>query len=222
MRRALAAEPVKLPVRKTWGFRRDPLDQGETGTCVAHAAVHFIHASPLRHVEFLNAIALYREIVLLDEYPDNDHEAQILSGAEMQFGSSGTGGAKALEKRGLISEYLWAGRLTDAITWTLTRGPVMVGTNWYPSMFQPDDEGFVRITPGQRPAGGHEWLLRGVDTKREVGFCVNSWGPEWNANARDRQGRPTCRPGHFLIDLTTLGRLFGEDGDAVSAIEKGR
>jgi hypothetical protein len=221
MRRLLAEVPPVLPVPdlKTWDFRGYPLDQGNTGTCTAHAAAHFIHSAPLSHRGFMDPFALYREIVLLDEWTDNDREAQgPISG--MQGGSSGTGAAKALEKRGLISEYLWAAEMRDAILWLLTRGPVMVGSNWYSSMFTATKEGFVKITQAASIAGGHEWILRAADTRRAVCLGVNSWGADWNRDATGLWVRARLRPGQFLIDFGTLERLFLEDGDAVSAIER--
>jgi hypothetical protein len=215
MRRMLAEVPPVLPVPdlKLWRFDGEPLDQGNTGTCTAHAAAHFIHAEPFRHRGYLDPFDLYRDVVRSDEYHDNDHEADgPIEG--MQGGSSGTGAAKALAKRGHISEFLWAGRIQDVNLWALTRGPVMIGSNWYPSMNQPTAEGFIKIMGSNPGPLGHEWLLRGVNMRRGIGHGVNSWGPKWNAGIKG------VRPGHFLIDLDTLDRLFREDGDGVSAIEK--
>jgi hypothetical protein len=222
MRRLLAEPPPTLPVPdlKTWDFLGEPLDQGKTATCTAHAGAHMIHAAPIRHRGFLNPWQLYREVVLFDEYLENDIESTEADNQKLQAGSSGTGVAKAIEKRGLISEYLWAAEMRDALLWVLTRGPVMIGTNWYRSMFKPTPEGFVKIGSTSPIAGGHEWLLRGVDMKRGVALAVNSWGPDWNAAATGRWVRAHVRPGHFLIDFGTLERLFNEDGDAVSALEK--
>ena len=203
-----------LPKVKSWRFDGPPLDQGETGTCVAHSASHFWHAEPFRHRGFLNPFDLYREIVLHDEYASNDHEANLADNL-LQAGTSGTGAAKALQKRGLIGEYVWGKSVGDVILWLQSRGCVMLGSNWYPSFFTPDAEGFIKFQRGQRSAGGHETLLRGVDLRRGTVEGINSWGPGWNAGAR------LCRPGHFLMEIETLERLMIEEGDAVSAIEVG-
>lgn len=213
MARRLPAPTATLPTRRTWGFRGEPLDQGGTGTCTGHAAAHFIHASPMRHKGFLNPFDIYREAVTLDEYSGNDREA-TLGDSELQWGSSGTGVAKALDRRGLLKEYLWAGTMREAIEWVLTRGPVMIGTNWYDSMFNPTAQGFVKITPATSLAGGHEYLLLGANTSKGIAAFVNSWGARWNHAAT------LCRDGHFLMDFETLERLFHEDGDAVSALEQ--
>lgn len=218
MHRALGPiAPLVVPNGRTWGFSGNVLDQGQTSTCTAHAAAHFIHASPIRHLGFINPFDLYREAVLLDEYGDNDGDA-LLEDKNLQAGSSGTGVAKALAKRGMISEYLWAQRMEDAITWVLTRGPVMIGSNWYGSMEETTKEGFLKILPNSPIVGGHEWLIRGADKKRGMVLCVNSWGPRWGGGSKWWQGG-VLKPGHFLLDFDTLARLFHEEGDAVSAIE---
>jgi hypothetical protein len=209
-----AANPI---IQKTWGFKGVALDQGNTGTCTGHAGAHFIHCSPISHRGFLDPFALYREAVLLDEYDDNDDDATKITNAGLQAGSSGTGVAKALSRRELITEYLWAQRFEDAITWVLTRGPVMVGSNWYSSMMNVSPAGHLVISPGAGIVGGHEWLIRGANKKRGLALVVNSWGPAWGGVGRWESAK--VRPGHALIDFATLARLFHEDGDAVSAIE---
>lgn len=222
MRAALPPPPPDQVTVRTWPFFGDPLDQDESGTCVAHAGAHAIHCGPISHRKFLDRWALYRLIVTLDEFPDNDHEANEPDNNKLVYGSSGLGGAKALEKMGLISEYKWAlGDLNAAIAWVLTRGPVMVGTNWYSSMFTPTPEGLIKISPGSHNAGGHEYLWRGVDMRRGLAEIVNSWGPQWNAHATGRWGTARIRPGHAVVPLEVLERLIvREDGDAVSIIEK--
>lgn len=92
----------------------------------------------------------------------------------------------------------------------------MFGGDWYSSMFNPTSEGFVKITPGSYVAGGHEWLLRGVSTRRGVAWGTNSWGPSWNPWNPSRK----LRSGHFLIDFETLDKLFKDGGDVVSPIER--
>lgn len=211
MRRALPESvSPELPTLKTWPFMGHPLDQGNTGTCVAHTAAHFIHSSPIGHRGYMDAFELYREVVRLDEYTDNDHEADGPI-ERMQGGSSGTGGAKALHKRGLITEYLWSKDAQEIIAWVLTRGPVMVGTNWYRSMFKPTPQGYLKIEGAN--AGGHEWLLRMVNLRKGIVGGITSWGPQWNPAAQD------CRPGHFLMGMEEFERLIRENGDGVSAIE---
>lgn len=214
MSRMLLGPLEPIPTRKTWAFRGDVLDQGATGTCTAHAAAHFLHAAPICHKSFIDPFALYREAVLLDEYPDNDADATAADNSGLQAGSSGTGVAKAMDKRGLLKQYIWAKTSREATEWVLTRGPVMVGTSWYEGMFNPTREGFVKIGPNDSVAGGHEYLYLGADSRQGIAHFVNSWGARWNHAATH------VRAGHFLMSFEDLERLFHEDGDAVSAIEK--
>jgi hypothetical protein len=223
MARALAEPPRALPVPdvRTWGFYGSVLDQRSTSTCTGHAGSHFIHCEPLAHRGFLNPFALYREAVARDEYHENDREATELDDDKLVTGSSGTGVAKALRDRGLIEgAFLWASEMRDALLWVLTRGPVMVGSNWYSSFGEPTPEGFIKITSSARVIGGHEYLIRGVDMPRGVALAVNSWGPDWNSRSEGRWGKQPLKDGHFLIDHGTLDRLFDEEGDGVSALEK--
>ncbi|HSD52779.1 MAG TPA: hypothetical protein VLC47_01370, partial [Burkholderiales bacterium] len=50
--------------------------------------------------------------------------------------------------------------------------------------------------------------LRGVDTRRALARCSNSWGDNWGLS------------GEFLLPFRDLERLIHEDGEACSAVEK--
>ena len=220
MRTMLPKTIEVLPTSKTWDFRGAVLDQGGTGTCTAHAAAHFIRSAPMRHKMDLDPFAIYREGVLLDEWSANDGEATAPNNG-LQFGSSGRGMVKALEARGIIKEYRW-GWSVDAVTgWVLTRGPVLLGTNWYEDFFNPTAEGFIKFhsPSGGGLAGGHETLIRACNRKKAIALVVNSWGTRWNSAAVPPKGL-RCPPGHFLIDFETLHRLLREEGDGVSPIEQ--
>jgi aminopeptidase C len=67
-------------------------------------------------------------------------------------------------------------------------------------MFTPDDSGRVRI--GGDIAGGHEWVLIGVNTQAQILRATNSWGVTWGNS------------GHFTISYADYERLLHEDGDA--------
>lgn len=217
--RALLPKTVDaLPLSKTWDFRGAILDQGATGACTAFAAAHFIRSAPMRHKTDIRPFDLYREGVLLDEFPDNDVEA-TRPDEQMQFGSSGRAMVKALEARGLIKEYRWGWSVDEISAWILTRGPVLVGTNWYEGMFNPTSEGFVKIAANDTVAGGHEYLVRAANRSKAIALVVNSWSARWNSNANPPPGL-RCPPGHFLIDFETLHRLIREGGDGVSPIEQ--
>lgn len=214
MRRLLAPPSTPIPTRKTWPFRIVPYDQGSTGTCVGHAWTHFLACAPMQTVKGVaTPYELYREIVKIDEWAENDAEATGPDSG-LQFGTSVRAGAEALKTRGHLGSYLWAFNLREAVEWVLTRGPVVMGTNWYDSMMNVNAEGYVKISGSV--SGGHAWLLRGVNNKQGIAECVNSWGDRWGVNQKGKIERPR---GHFLITLEDLERLIHENGEACSTVE---
>lgn len=205
---AVLGPVVKLPTRKTWGINPRALDQGQTGTCVGHGWKNFLRCAPKRTERGgPSPFDIYRAAVRLDGFRDNDDEATLPDGDPgMDSGTTVRAGAKALAQAGRLTSYAWSWHLQPVIQWVLTRGPVVLGTNWY-SSFQPDAEGICRITRGAYSVGGHCYLMRGVDTKRSLARCCNSWGDGWG------------RSGDFYLPLSDLERLIHENGEACSAVE---
>lgn len=204
MRRRLAAAGTALPARKTWPIKSAALDQGQTGTCVAHAWCNFLRAAPIQSNAGIDELRfkLYDWAIAHDEWVDNDKDT------ERQFGTSVRAGAEAVVHYGRMKSYLWAFDLQSALEWVLTQGPVVLGTYWPTSFFTPDAEGIVRITPRSTMAGGHAYLWRGADTKRGLALCSNSWGDEWG------------KSGEFYVSFRDLETLIHWDGEAATAIEQ--
>lgn len=203
---ARSALPVTEPALpyKYWSHRTK-LDQGNTGTCVAHGCTHLVENSPICPPGTVNPFDLYREIVLLDEWSENDYEA---SGSEdnMQFGTSVRAGMKALQARGLISEYRWAWNADTVARWIWTSGPVVIGVSWFNGMFYPDlKTHIIEATGGV--AGGHCVILDGVNMKTRMVRCLNSWGPSYGNNGAAR------------MTFETLEKLLADDGEAAMAVE---
>jgi hypothetical protein len=179
---------ARQPVRRTW--RCDArLDQGATPHCVGFAWTHDHGAEPIRR-KVADGIAhdWYRVAQAHDQWPGEDYD-----------GSSTLGGAKAGVWFGAFNEYRWCFSLMDYILTLGWLGPVIVGTNWYRSMFSPDPSGHVTVDG--RVSGGHEWMLRGVNPDREVFIARNSWGRSWG------------HEGDFTISFEDFDRLRLEDGD---------
>ncbi len=82
---------------------------------------------------------------------------------------------------------------------------MVLGTNWYDSMFEPDDAGFIE--PEGRLAGGHAWVIDGVNTRSRFFRMKNSWGRGWGNR------------GFALISFEAVARLLAEDGEACIAQE---
>ena len=110
-----------------------------------------------------------------------------------------------LQKLGFINSYLWARSAADIRTWVLDKGPVVLGTTWYTSMFEPDSKGFIK-TDGE-PAGGHAYICVGYSHKRDAFRCVNSWGEGWG------------QKGKFWIKSADMDKLMAEYGEACTAME---
>ncbi len=211
MRRLLPdARTLTLPTRKTWGITKTALNQGNTGTCVGHAWRNFLRCAPIRTVSAdPSAFDIYRSAVSKDQWSDNDDEINLPdSHSGLDFGTSVRAGAEAVTGFGLLKSYLWAFELQPAVEWVLTEGPVVLGTNWYSSFQRPDKEGIVRISENASVQGGHAYLWRGVDTRRALARCSNSWGDDWG------------RSGEFLLPFRDLERLIHEDGEACSAVQQ--
>lgn len=204
MTRRLAAPGVSMPTKKTWAIRPLALDQGETGTCVAHAWCNFLRAAPIQSNKGIDQLRweIYDAAIKIDEWTDND------SDFDRQMGTSVRAGAKVITEKGRLKSYLWAFRLQPAVEWVLTQGPVVLGTNWYSSFNRPDDEGIVKITPSATIQGGHAFMWRGADTKRGLALCSNSWGDSYG------------KSGEFYVSFRDMERLLSEQGEAATAIEQ--
>ncbi len=194
--------PLARVERKTkrWAMFHKPLDQGDTGTCVGHGWQHWMLTAPIiakkPHTE-PTALTIYREACRLDPWSENDN-------GDLQFGTAVRAGAKALQVRGHIGTYGWAFTIDDVIDWLCSRGPLVIGVNWYAGMFQKDKSGFIH--PTGRISGGHCVELDAYnDTKGSVGG-PNSWGT-W---------------GRLKMTCETLERLLREDGEACTAVEQRR
>lgn len=210
MRVHLETEGVATtPSKKTWPITSNHLDQGDTGTCVGHGWCNFLRCAPIKTKAVSHdAFNIYRAAVLLDPWKENDNEAKLQDGdVLMDSGTTVRAGAQAVAAMGELTSYVWAFNLEDAVQWVLTKGPVVLGTNWYQSMFNPDQSGRISITPGTKLAGGHCYLLRGVDNKKAVATFTNSWGNKW------------AKKGDFVMSFADLERLIKEDGEVCTAIQ---
>lgn len=195
--------PVRTPAPVSWTPPLTVLNQANLGACTGFAAAAQIGTKPILRTSFgaidnQDGITLYEEATLLDSipggYPPDD------------TGSTGLAAAKAAQNAGYISGYLHAFTVADAQT-ALQAGPVMFGSNWYESMFNPDPSGNVTIATGSQLAGGHEYMCYGMTASAFL--CRNSWGPSWSVG------------GDFAISFTTMERLLSEQGDCVAFVQLG-
>lgn len=190
---AAAPEQLQIPAGRHWPPGR-VLDQGNTPQCVAYAWEGWMNASPLRTTNGDAPSVIYAKAQAIDEWAPEPHD-----------GTSVRAGAKIMRGEHRIGRYLWALSLGVVKEWLALRGPVVLGTDWYELMFDPDEDGTVHASG--HVAGGHAFLCIGYSDSRHAVECQNSWGPDWGLGGR------------FWIPFADLQRLLHDQGEACAAVE---
>lgn len=187
-----------------WARAVPVFDQGQLGSCVGNAAAGWVGTdnaaraglvsvpvSQLAQLDFSNdlqhrsgkyritssvpvdeafAVRVYALATSLDSfqgtYPPTD------------TGTDGPSGAKALTRLGAATKYSHAFSVS-ALNSALQTGPVMWGTVWYNSMFDPDSSNTLVVDSASGVAGGHELLITGYDASTGEYVVTNSWGSGW-------------------------------------------
>lgn len=201
-----------------WTRRIPILDQGNLGSCTGNAATgalgtdsagrtattsvtisaagaaasHGLFTAGVHVLDEDFAVALYSLASVLDgvsgQYPPTD------------TGSTGIGVAKALKALGLASGYTHAFSI-DALNSALQTGPVLIGINWYNSMFDPKGDGQIVVDTTSGLAGGHELELDTYDASTGEYKVPNSWDTSWGVDG--------C--GYFTTAALTT--LLAQQGD---------
>jgi hypothetical protein len=194
----------KIPVgRKIW-TPGPILDQGNESACVGFGWTHFLTAEPMpfpaAKADFNFAMGVYREAQKLDQWEGEEPE---------YFGTSVEAGHEALARRKLIKPNIyWAKSISQIVKHVLELGPVVMGSNWYTDMMEPDANGYIH--PKGHNEGGHCWTIYGVVNEaslKEV-WMVNSWGFGWG------------NYGTAKITFSDLRRLLFMQGYGMSAMEE--
>jgi hypothetical protein len=181
---------------KVWQLPAHLLNQGSTNSCVGHACSHFILAAPIMS-RMIDAIALWRRAQEIDEFPGNEGT---------NGGTSVRAGFTVLREQNLITnDYRWASNADETLRFILTRGPVVVGSKWYPGMGEPAN-GVMRLT-GNPGSIGHAYLLFGFTPDQDAFLMANSWGPSWGIN------------GCAFLPYDALDQLMHQGGVVCSAVE---
>lgn len=165
-------------------YRTGPvLNQGPTGTCVAHGWSGRAYDAPIMQRPPLSPFDLYRQIVQVDEWSDNDHEANAPD-SQLQAGTSVRAGAQIMRKMGLIENFLWAQSVEDIRAAHLAGfGGFVIGVGWTSDMMELDADGFANYSGIME--GGHCVVTKGWNDRvpyrggivRAVRF-KQSWG-QW-------------------------------------------
>ena len=203
--------PGSLRTSTYWYMGGAWLDQGSHPHCVGYSWTHWLEDGPVAQPNIPGdpdyADALYKECQLVDEWPGEDYD-----------GTSVRAGAKVLKSRGLIDAYYFAFDIESVKLNLLERSPVVVGTTWYNSMFEPkkyDDRTYVcEVDQNSGKAGGHAYVLNGIDLEKEIDGSTgymrlkNSWGRNW------------AFQGRCFISIDDVEKLLEEEGEMCIAKEK--
>jgi hypothetical protein len=175
------------------------LDQGSTPQCVEYSGRQYLETSPVRNKYTEPYGSLYKLCQQVDEWEGEDYE-----------GTSVNALFKVLKEKGYVSEYRWAYDNESVAMWLLEKGPMVVGTDWYQGMLEPDEDNFVTVMG--YPVGGHAYLLSGTNTRKKcpdgslgAHRITNSWGRGWGDNGRAWVS---------YRDFSTLLRNWGEAATA--------
>lgn len=170
-------------------------DQGTIGCCTGCAKASQFNAIRNRVkgrvLRIDDALKIYSKATELDPWAG--------SYPPIDTGSSGLASAQAAKILGYGLEYYWHfGGVDEVIHDIVVNGKaVSIGSWWYWDMFSPDKDN--RITPTGGKAGGHQYIARGYDKKRDWVMIRCWWGPGY----RD-----------VWIARQDLNDLLMDDGDA--------
>jgi len=184
------------------------LNQGSIGGCVGWTGADMLNTAAFdqlrakvnggAYFQDAEGLRLY-ELATRDDglgppYPPDDR------------GSSGLGLARAMRSQGLIGYYTHAFGFQHFCA-AIEFQPVAVGTLWTQDMFQPDaGTGLVHagnLSDQGNIAGGHEYMVRGIDYERQQVRARNHWTPEWGLD------------GEFLIGFDDFEQLLAANGDVM-------
>jgi C1A family cysteine protease len=200
---------ASIEPRKRYWTHGTVLDQGSEGACVGFGWTSELISSPkpfkVDEATGNNyALKLYNRAKQLDEWDGEDYS-----------GTSVLAGAKATKETGYIQEYRWAFTTEQVRDALITEGPVVIGVNWYNSMYSTRPSGLVEVNG--YVAGGHCITLTGYNPRarlkgepgyHEVFRWKNSWGSSYGVN------------GVGYIKIEDLDKLLQERGEACVPMQR--
>lgn len=175
-------------------------DQGFTSQCTAYSALHAMADGPVTHK---GRNPLEEPYTLYNFIQSIDREMGLDFGPE--GGATMLALAKALQRRGYISAYLWGYTVADLVA-ALQLGPVLIGVDWYEGMDRPDPKhGVIQAVGAVR--GGHAIVANGIDLDDGMLRLKNSWSRQWG------QG------GHCYLPLEDVEWLIADGGEVLTFTE---
>jgi hypothetical protein len=198
----LAIRNLKPAPRKQPYKLGPTLDQGHLPQCVGYSTRDKLASAPFMVPDGKGPTPqqIYDGAQTLDEWPGNDYDGTTVRGA-----------FKFLQEEGYLKSYVWAQNVIDCEQFIRGGyGTIILGTNWYDGMFEPDKNGFVR--PVGNVVGGHAYHLFWMDPTHQEAWCKNSWGERWGMRLNSHSG---C----FKLSYSALDKLLGEEGEAGAGLE---
>jgi hypothetical protein len=186
-------------IRKSWHYE-EVFDQGKT--CLNTSCTWAAYLSTMCPVEEMGMSykdfirGLYYESQLEDPWAGTDEVRK--------YGTSLLSAGTVLKNKGFFNQLLWTDDVDKMSNHILTRGAIMVASEWTTEMGRIDPNGFSR--PYGAYEGNHCWLVYGVDDMWETFFCLNSWGKEFG------------KDGKFLIKFTDMKKIL-QDGYAITTAQ---
>ena len=170
-----AATATVKPRTVTWAHQADVIDQGQVGMCTGAALAQWLNTDfgGAHRLTVADALRFYGLATHLDPFPG--------SYPPDDTGSSGNAVCKAGRLLGYLKSWRWTFSFMSFLG-ALARSPVLVGTEWYEGMFDPNPHGFIH--PSGDMLGGHEYLVLGCDVDRKTVTILNSWGEGWGQHGR--------------------------------------
>ena len=186
--------------KRVWTTRSEPLDQGLEGECVGFSIAGELAAKPYAYtVDNRTGRKIFAWA----------REFDRLEGRYFTEGATLLAGAKAIRKAGAVYKFGWNFGIDDTINWIVRRGPVVLGINWYESMYETTPQGLV-MADGQI-AGGHAIMANGFWPAHpvfgDVLVLTNSRGSGWGINGRG------------YLPVETANRLLKEDGESLALVD---
>lgn len=170
------------------------LDQKDTPHCGGFSAADWGNTRPVDdRYQIQDGHAYYYLCKEIDGEPKKENGTTIRSVA------------RALKQRGRLQAYAFTSHSSTMVQWLLTKGPLIVGTDWTEGMSEPDYKGFIH--PIGAVKGGHAYVLLGCNTKKGYFTLLNSWGQDWALNGRAK------------ILIPEFMQLFSSDGECMTAVE---